>query len=181
MGAALKRLTPEVWQVNEDRPKRRFYQAHLVEGPEPKLPKPRAGGSLGLKALTREEKRFRDELYWLPVVYDRPEAGCENVPRPCPFVSCKHNNYLDRTSSGAVKLNFPDLEPHEIDPKRSCAIDVAMRGGASLAETGRAIGLTQARVQQIEAAALEKIRGSALGVEIADLMESERRKRKRDF
>ena len=38
-------------------------------------------------------------------------AECVEGPRPCPYVSCKYHLYLDvQHRTGAIKLNFPDIE-----------------------------------------------------------------------
>jgi len=78
-------------------------------------------------------------------------GDCAQVVRPCPHVSCKYNLYLDvSNATGAVKLNFPDLEPHELPANGSCALDVADRGGATLEQTAEYTNLTRQRVRQIE-------------------------------
>ena len=62
--------------------------------------------------------------------YEKPRMReeCENGPRPCPFVSCKHHLFIDVSArTGAIKLNFPDLEVWEMN--ETCALDVADRGG----------------------------------------------------
>src|SRR5271170_95860 len=46
----------------------------------------------------------------------RTRAECVNGPRPCLFVSCKHNLYLDvNPETGSIKLNFPDKEIWELE------------------------------------------------------------------
>jgi hypothetical protein len=84
--------------------------------------------------------------------------GCEDVPRPCPFVSCKENLYLDVSpKTGAIKLNFPDIEPGDMTTP-SCALDVADRGGETLENVGRCMNMTRERVRQVEVKALMKMR-----------------------
>lgn len=73
----------------------------------------------------------------------------------CPYVSCRHNLYLDVNENGSIKLNFPDLEPHEL--KESCALDVAARGGTTQERVGELMNLTRVRGRQIELGALQKI------------------------
>lgn len=81
--------------------------------------------------------------------------------RPCPWVSCKYHLYVDMTAAGNLKLNFPDLEPWELE--QSCALDVADGGSTTLEEVGRLTNLTRERVRQIEARALARLirRGDA--------------------
>jgi hypothetical protein len=38
----------------------------------------------------------------------RTRGDCEDVVRPCPYVSCKYNLYLDvNPHTGSIKLNYP--------------------------------------------------------------------------
>lgn len=89
--------------------------------------------------------------------YVRPatRGECINGPRPCPFVSCRHHLFLDVTNAGGVPLNFPDLQPEEMN--ESCALDVADRGGVSLEEVGARINLTREAVRLIEVSAFAKV------------------------
>jgi hypothetical protein len=76
--------------------------------------------------------------------------------RPCPFVSCQHHLYLDVSArTGAIKLNFPDLEVWEMT--ESCALDVADRGGTTLEEVGAIMNLTRERIRQVEVKGLAKL------------------------
>lgn len=90
---------------------------------------------------------------------ERPvvRGDCEDGERPCPWVSCKHHLYLDVSpDTGAIKINYPDKEPHEID--NSCALDVAGRGGMTLAEVGEIMNLTRERIRQVEVRGLLRLR-----------------------
>lgn len=91
----------------------------------------------------------------------------EDAQRPCPYVSCKHNLYLDVSPrSGAIKLNFPHLEVWDLP--ESCALDVAERGGVTLEEVGAMMNLSRERVRQLEADGLAKIKALS---DIAALLE----------
>lgn len=88
----------------------------------------------------------------------RPEtrAECAEGVRPCPFVSCRHHLYLDVTPhTGGIRLNFPALEPDELG--ESCSLDVADRGGETLAVIGSLLNMTRERVRQIEGAAIRHV------------------------
>ncbi len=101
------------------------------------------------------------------VDYMRPavRGNCAGGPRPCPFVSCAKNLYLDvDPRNGNLKLNFPDLEPDEM--KESCALDVAERGGVpgsglgegqTLDVVSEMMNLTRERIRQLETKALAKL------------------------
>ena len=87
----------------------------------------------------------------------RTRADCVNGPRPCLFVSCKHNLYLDvNPETGSIKLNFPDKEIWELE--HTCALDVAEKGGITLEEVGQIMNLTRERIRQVETRGLLKLR-----------------------
>ncbi len=91
---------------------------------------------------------------------DRPRtrAECAHEQRPCPWVSCKHHLYLDvNPRTGSIKLNFPDLEPWELE--HTCALDVADAGGHTLEEVGDITNLTRERIRQLELRGLLELRG----------------------
>lgn len=87
----------------------------------------------------------------------RSRADCASGPRPCMFVSCKHNLYLDvNPETGSIKLNFPDKEIWELE--QTCALDVADKGGITLEEVGAIMNLTRERIRQVETRGLLKLR-----------------------
>jgi hypothetical protein len=87
----------------------------------------------------------------------RIRGECMNGPRPCLFVSCKHNLYLDvNPETGSIKLNFPDKEIWELE--YTCALDVAEKGGITLEEVGEIMNLTRERIRQVETRGLMKLR-----------------------
>lgn len=84
-------------------------------------------------------------------------SECAQAVRPCPFVSCKHHLYLDVDEDiGSIKLNYPELEPWELDD--SCALDIADQGGCTLDRAGRLLNVTRERLRQIEIVALAKVK-----------------------
>lgn len=91
-------------------------------------------------------------------VPERPKTRgeCAGIPRPCLFTSCRYNLYLDvNPKNGALKLNFPDIEPCEMGA--SCALDLAELGGMNLEDVGTATNLTRERIRQCEVIALRKM------------------------
>lgn len=135
--------------------------------------KPPKEAKLSRDAVTREERRSRrkravraitvstqrmskreielgrvlypDVPHWRPVT----RGECALVTRPCPFVSCKHHLYIDvNPKTGAIKMNFPDLEPDELEV--TCALDVADLAGSTLEEVAATLNITRERARQIE-------------------------------
>ncbi len=87
----------------------------------------------------------------------KTRADCINSPRPCSFVSCKYNLYLDvNPETGSIKLNFPEKELWELP--YTCALDVAEKGGITLEEVGEIMNLTRERIRQVETRGLTKVR-----------------------
>lgn len=113
--------------------------------------------TISVKRMTKRELEigrllFPEENYWKP----RKRADCVDGPRPCPFVSCEYHLFVDVSPrTGAIKLNFPDLEVWELT--ESCALDVADRGGTTLEDVGAIMNLTRERIRQVEVKALAKL------------------------
>ena len=113
--------------------------------------------TISVQRMSRREfevlRRRNREMSW-----SRPveRASCADGPRPCPHVSCRHHLYLDVSpKTGAIKLNFPDLEVWELAV--SCALDVADQGGTTLEEVGAIMNLTRERIRQLELKALSRL------------------------
>lgn len=113
--------------------------------------------TISVKRMTKRELELGRLLYpEVDIEKPRTRADCANGARPCPFVSCKHHLYLDVSArTGAIKLNFPDLEVWEMT--ETCALDVADRGGTTLEEVGAIMNLTRERIRQVEVKGLAKL------------------------
>ena len=114
--------------------------------------------TISVKRMTKRELELGRMLYPDMDEGERPRARveCAEGARPCPFVSCKHHLYLDVSArTGAIKLNFPDLEVWEMT--ETCALDVADRGGTTLEEVGAIMNLTRERIRQVEVKGLAKL------------------------
>jgi hypothetical protein len=114
--------------------------------------------TISVKRMTKRELELGRLLYPEMDDIERPEtrADCASGARPCPFVSCKHHLYLDVSArTGAIKLNFPDLEVWEMT--ETCALDIADRGGTTLEEVGAIMNLTRERIRQVEVKGLAKM------------------------
>lgn len=129
--------------------------------------------TMSMKRLTKRELELGRALFpaeeHADVERPRTRADCQGGPRPCPFVSCAHHLYLDVSArTGAIKLNFPDLEPDEL--AESCALDVADRRGVTLEEVGRVMNLTRERVRQLEIKGLAKLQATAESFGLRDFV-----------
>jgi hypothetical protein len=113
--------------------------------------------TISVKRMTKRELEIGKLLY-PETDYYKPNTReeCVDGPRPCPYVSCKHHLFIDVSPrTGAIKLNFPDLEVWELG--ESCALDVADRGGTTLEDVGAIMNLTRERIRQVEVKALAKL------------------------
>lgn len=113
--------------------------------------------TISVKRMTKRELEigrllYPETDYWKP----QTRADCKGGPRPCPYISCKHHLYVDVSPrTGAIKLNFPDLEVWDL--KESCALDIADHGGTTLEDVGAIMNLTRERIRQVEVKALAKL------------------------
>ncbi|MBK6513627.1 MAG: hypothetical protein IPM79_25085 [Polyangiaceae bacterium] len=113
--------------------------------------------TISVKRMTKRELEIGRMLY-PETDYFKPRTReeCLEGARPCPYVSCKHHLFLDVSArTGAIKLNFPDLEVWDMN--ESCALDVADRGGTTLEDVGAIMNLTRERIRQVEVKALAKL------------------------
>lgn len=97
----------------------------------------------------------------------RTRGACVDGPRPCPWVGCRHNLYLDVRMVGSITRNFPAIDPDEMGA--SCALDEAEHGGMTLENVAVRMGFTRERARQLEASGLRKIRETQDGQEMRDL------------
>lgn len=110
--------------------------------------------------VSRISKRERAEARaeYPDAEHERPatRGACAEGERPCPYAACPHHLYLDMSSNGNIKVNFPDLEPTDL--ANSCALDVADGGPRTLEQVADLMNLQRERVRQIERDALTKLR-----------------------
>jgi hypothetical protein len=105
-------------------------------------------------AALEEAEEGGDVLPLLPKPTSRSQ--CEGGVRPCPWVSCRYNLYLDVRADGILRLNFPDREPEEMIT--SCALDLAEDGPRTLDQVATLMGISRERARQIEENAMQQIR-----------------------
>ena len=106
-----------------------------------------------LRVISSTELAIGQLLY--PERVERPQtrADCIDGPRPCPYVGCRYNLYLEVDQRGG--LHLPQHEPWAME--RSCALDVADEGEQQLLEVARLLDVSHTRILQIQAAAHAKI------------------------
>ena len=81
---------------------------------------------------------------------------CRTGVRPCPWVSCRYNLYLDVRADGILRINFPDREPEEMTA--SCSLDLAEDGPRTLDQVAALMGMSRERARQIEEVAMGQLR-----------------------
>lgn len=115
--------------------------------------------TLRIQLLRAELEATKGGERFDPVKVLRPKKRSECVEgiRPCPFVGCRNNLYLEVTTKGGLKMNFPELEPGDMNPHESCVLDVADSGAQSLYAVGRLLNVTRERARQLEDAALARV------------------------
>lgn len=130
-------------------------------GAEPASLKRRRSRTISYRELARDLRasRRRGETLRPDPIWVRPvtRADCRDGPRPCPWISCRYNLYLDvNPKTGSIKLNYPDKEVYELE--ETCALDIADRGGTTLDHIGELLDLTRERVRQMEQAGITRLR-----------------------
>lgn len=113
-------------------------------------------GTVSIKQMRRQVRL--DKVLYPEADHGRPvkRGECEGGQRPCPYVSCKWNLFLDvNPDTGSIKYNYPDLEPDQL--AHSCALDIADHGGEPLEVVGEYVNMTRERVRQIEVQALARL------------------------
>src|SRR3954462_6670414 len=143
-----KRNILPVMEDPEDKPRQRTRTMSRKEMARMFRHEAAAGGSdPELQALMAELEGTRP----------RTRADCAEGERPCPYVSCKYNLYVDvNPRTGSVKMNFPDKELWEL--AETCALDVADRQGITLGKGGGIMTLTRERARQWEMRGLTNLR-----------------------
>jgi len=90
----------------------------------------------------------------LPVMTSRTRGDCENGPRPCVQLRCRHHLFVDHiTAGGDIVSTHARVE----DMTETCSLDVAARGKLDLHDVGTLVGVTGERVRQVEQIALRKL------------------------
>ena len=113
------------------------------------------------------------KLKVLPQVWhDRPKTrgDCEDGPRPCPWVSCRHHLALvvnvTRFSQQPVRSPFDGVMDGDLsNMKQTCSLDVAEDGEHTLEEVATVLGVTRQRVEAIEHVAQKRAQAKRIASE----------------
>ena len=108
-----------------------------------------------LRVLVERDRNELDDAVLRNTDRPKTRGDCVDMPRPCPFVSCRHHLFLEANAAGSI--SFPLGEVELEDMPESCSLDVADRGGVTLEEIGAILGVTRERIRQTEAIALRRI------------------------
>jgi hypothetical protein len=132
----------------------RCFRAMLSSRRRERKPKPPQGPLLAGQ-LTKAELRFGAQIAELEIEAERPRnrTECASGPRPCPWVSCRYNLYLDVNPSGSIRVNLPIAVEQMTE---SCVLDFDERP-QSQDQIGELFGLSRQRVQQIEQETLARL------------------------
>ena len=101
-------------------------------------------------------------LWRHPIVVDlslkKPcvRADCASLPRPCPFISCKYNLFVEIGPKGSLDFTWPRTQPHQMP--QSCALDLADEGGLTVQELADEMRLGLDVVKKSVDAALRSVR-----------------------
>ncbi len=117
--------------------------------------------TISLREMSRQAKRAKvrgeqslDTNHWRP----KTRADCAKVPRPCPYVTCRYNLFLDVCPNGSIRMPFGEDPDAVLNRKESCALDLAAEGERTLNDVGKHHVLRGERIRHIELAAVAKIR-----------------------
>lgn len=149
--AALENQSRRAKREQKDRQRRASLQQKAV------LPGDKSRSRQGERGNAQSTSGKDEDPQWT-IERERPLSRSECPPyRPCPYVSCRYNLFLDVTRRGRLRLNFPKKDIIELES--SCALDVARTGPRTLEQIGRIMGgISRERVRQIEQAALNALR-----------------------
>ena len=101
-----------------------------------------------------------DEFYYI-TLHGRPQtrADCEKLPRPCPFVGCRHHLWMEVSPrSRDIKPNHKEQLPWEMKGS-TCSLDVVEDNpdGMTLLDIGAHLGVSRERIRQVEEILLQHI------------------------
>jgi len=106
------------------------------------------------------------------------KRGLGTPEKPCAYVSCAYNLYLDVARNGNIVVNWPGKQPWEIP--QTCALHVAemMADGkhgdpdTQFVTIAKLLNMSRERARQLEGIILEKVR-SAVTPQMRDLAQND--------
>lgn len=106
-----------------------------------------------------EPETWRDSSDQVHLTRPRTRGDCVGGPRPCPWVGCRHNLYLDVRRVGTVQLHFVE-EPDEVVGNTLCSLDYAGKDSMTLQSIAELMMVTRERIRQLQDTALAKVKRS---------------------
>lgn len=113
------------------------------------------------KNILKQDDKKKNYLKILEEVRPKTRKDCLNTERPCIFVSCRHNTFLDvNPENGKIKLLHKVDCPTEMETE-NCVLDIVDKHSAlTLEEIGGILNITRERVRQIGDIACRKLKPS---------------------
>ena len=99
------------------------------------------------KKLTKEElKDLQDDG-----VNTKPPELRSECPkeRPCAYVSCRYNTYLDVDNCGNIIYNHKNKKPWQVNPELSCTLDIAEQISKDIFNGKRTKGFSNKEIGEI--------------------------------
>lgn len=91
----------------------------------------------------------------------RTRCDCSKVTRPCPYVGCRYNMFLEINSmNGNIRPVWGEnSEPDEMSPEGSCVLDIIEKHRVlTLEGISVYMNITRERIRQISDDAVRKLR-----------------------
>lgn len=103
---------------------------------------------------------YPERDFWRP----RTRADCASVPRPCPYVGCRYNLFLEVAAHArrvGLRFNYHNRDVWELEHS-SCALDFAERGGMTNKQVGEVLHCHTSVVSRVSTGAIRKVKRLAV-------------------
>lgn len=115
---------------------------------------------LSLEKPEEDRQKTGNPFWTKPEWRPHTRADCKWVPRPCPYVACRHNTYASWGPGHRIKIarkpdGTPYSDPLERPAETSCVLDLVEKWGPmTYEEIAEVLGLSRERVRQLIQSAL---------------------------
>lgn len=112
-------------------------------------------GNVAKKSKRKLPVSSNDNGFQYPLVRPKKRGDCAEMPRPCPYATCRYSLLVEITDSGRLvdRTNGGDISLI----KETCALDIADRGAHTIFDVGDIMGIAKSRAGQISDGALLKL------------------------